>query len=196
MPITGGVDDELEAVLPLVTKIAWKYFGGSLPHGVEMDDLIGAGVVAAMQAATRWDPDGGAKLLTYIGRRAHGAMHDELARYRSGPMSDPHRYTMVSLDSASEDVTELHDEDAVDPLDAVLAGDLRQALNEALDSLPAEVGEAIRLFYIEGLTAKEVALRIGRSEAATYQTIYHHLARLREHPALLAYAPSADKAHP
>lgn len=67
----------LERYLPLVRYNAeriWK----RLPDGVELDDLISAGVFGLMDAIEAFDLDRGVKFETYCVPRIRGAMLDEL----------------------------------------------------------------------------------------------------------------------
>jgi RNA polymerase sigma factor FliA len=67
----------IERYMPLV-----KYHGervwSRLPHGVELDDLISAGVFGLMDAIDAFDLDRGVKFETYCVPRIRGAMLDEL----------------------------------------------------------------------------------------------------------------------
>ncbi|HVX63058.1 MAG TPA: sigma-70 family RNA polymerase sigma factor, partial [Pirellulales bacterium] len=67
----------IEIYLPLV-----KYHGervwSRLPDGVELDDLISAGVFGLMDAIDAYDLSRGVKFETYCVSRIRGAMLDEL----------------------------------------------------------------------------------------------------------------------
>ncbi len=55
-----------------------------------------------------------------------------------------------------------------------------ERLQKALESLPPDYREAIRLSRIEGLKTVEIAERMGRSREAVKQLIFRALRRLRE----------------
>lgn len=64
---------------PLVKKIAYHLIG-RLPASVQVDDLIQAGMIGLLDAATQYDQSQGAQFETYATIRVRGAMLDELRR--------------------------------------------------------------------------------------------------------------------
>ena len=67
----------VEQYLPLV-KYNGERIWSRLPDGVELDDLISAGVFGLMDAINAFDMDRGVKFETYCVPRIRGAMLDEL----------------------------------------------------------------------------------------------------------------------
>ncbi|MEQ8847923.1 FliA/WhiG family RNA polymerase sigma factor [Botrimarina sp.] len=67
----------VEEYLPLV-KYNGERIWSRLPDGVELDDLISAGVFGLMDAINAYDMDRGVKFETYCVPRIRGAMLDEL----------------------------------------------------------------------------------------------------------------------
>ncbi|MEN1680273.1 MAG: FliA/WhiG family RNA polymerase sigma factor [Planctomycetota bacterium] len=67
----------VEAYLPLV-KYNGERIWSRLPDGVELDDLISAGVFGLMDAINAFDTSRGVKFETYCVPRIRGAMLDEL----------------------------------------------------------------------------------------------------------------------
>lgn len=49
--------------------------------GLDVDDLLQAGRLAALQAMPRWDASRGVQMATFLGRRARGGMLDEIERW-------------------------------------------------------------------------------------------------------------------
>ena len=77
---TGNVEYRnrlVERYLPLVKYNAERIWA-RLPDGVELDDLISAGVFGLMDAIDAFDLDRGVKFETYCVPRIRGAMLDEL----------------------------------------------------------------------------------------------------------------------
>lgn len=62
---------------PLVRRLALQLIA-KLPASVDLDDLIQAGMIGLLDAATRYQDDQGAKFETYASQRIRGAMLDEL----------------------------------------------------------------------------------------------------------------------
>lgn len=70
-------DALIEAHLPLVKFVADR-IAARLPHTVDKDDLIGAGLLGLLDATTKYDPSRGVQFKTYAELRVRGAMLDSL----------------------------------------------------------------------------------------------------------------------
>lgn len=75
----GKIDhsDMLAEYAPLVRRLALQLIA-RLPASVELDDLIQAGMLGLLDAATRYQANQGAQFKTYATQRIQGAMLDEL----------------------------------------------------------------------------------------------------------------------
>lgn len=67
----------IESHLPMVKIIALK-IAARLPRGIDLDDLIHAGVLGLIDAAGRFDPAQEVKFATFASARVRGAILDEL----------------------------------------------------------------------------------------------------------------------
>jgi len=74
---TSGSARLLTEYTPLVRRLALQLIA-KLPANVELDDLIQAGMMGLLDAASRYQDDQGAKFETYASQRVRGAMLDEL----------------------------------------------------------------------------------------------------------------------
>jgi RNA polymerase sigma factor for flagellar operon FliA len=70
----------------LVKRIAY-HLAGRLPSSVDVDDLIQAGMIGLLEAATHYSGDRGASFETYAGIRIRGAMIDALRQLDWAPRS-------------------------------------------------------------------------------------------------------------
>ncbi|MEO6078213.1 MAG: RNA polymerase sigma factor FliA [Steroidobacteraceae bacterium] len=70
----------------LVKRIAY-HLAGRLPPSVEVDDLIQAGMIGLLEAASHYASDRGASFETYAGIRIRGAMIDALRKQDWAPRS-------------------------------------------------------------------------------------------------------------
>ncbi|MGA8785951.1 MAG: RNA polymerase sigma factor FliA [Polaromonas sp.] len=73
----AGSGDLLTQYSPLVRRLALQLIA-KLPASVDLDDLIQAGMLGLLDAASRYQDDHGAKFETYASQRIRGAMLDEL----------------------------------------------------------------------------------------------------------------------
>lgn len=84
-----GPDEASELVMrhaELVKRIAY-HLVGRLPPSVEVDDLMQAGMLGLLEAASNYAPNRGASFETYAGIRIRGAMIDALRKLDWAPRS-------------------------------------------------------------------------------------------------------------
>lgn len=70
-------DSLLTEHMPLVKRLA-HHMKAKLPHSVEVDDLVQAGMIGLLDAISRYEETHGAQFETYAVMRIRGAMLDEL----------------------------------------------------------------------------------------------------------------------
>src|SRR5205823_14614658 len=72
-----AVEERVAQFAPLVRRIAF-HLAAKLPSSVDVDDIIQAGLIGLMDAATRFEASQGNQFETYASQRIRGAMLDEL----------------------------------------------------------------------------------------------------------------------
>jgi RNA polymerase sigma factor FliA len=82
----ASMDTLLEQHAPLVQRIAYHLMA-RLPPSVQVDDLIQAGLMGLLDAASHYDASQGAAFETYAAIRIRGSMLDELRRNDWAPKS-------------------------------------------------------------------------------------------------------------
>jgi RNA polymerase sigma factor for flagellar operon FliA len=111
-PSTDDRNRLMEHYLPLVRYNAERIWA-RLPDGVELDDLISAGVFGLMDAISAFDTSRGVKFETYCVPRIRGAMLDELrgmdwvprlVRSRSSKMEAARKELEVALGRPPQDI--------------------------------------------------------------------------------------------
>jgi RNA polymerase sigma factor FliA len=78
-PLEPPQRDRIEAGLPFVESLA-RRVASSMPHSIELGDLIQDGMLGLIDAACRFDESRGIKFETFAERRVRGAMIDALRR--------------------------------------------------------------------------------------------------------------------
>jgi RNA polymerase sigma factor FliA len=76
---TAATNPRVEASLPFVEALA-RRMASTMPHSVDLGDLVQDGVLGLIDAAERFDETRGIKFETFAERRVRGAMIDALRR--------------------------------------------------------------------------------------------------------------------
>jgi RNA polymerase sigma factor for flagellar operon FliA len=78
-PLAASQRDRIAAGLPFVESLA-RRVAASMPHSIELSDLVQDGMIGLIDAARRYDDSRGIKFETFAERRVRGAMIDALRR--------------------------------------------------------------------------------------------------------------------
>lgn len=78
-PVTEAQRDRVAASVPFVEALA-RRVASSMPHSIDLGDLIQDGMIGLIDAANRFDESRGIKFETFAERRVRGAMIDALRR--------------------------------------------------------------------------------------------------------------------
>lgn len=78
-PLTPRESDRIANGLPFVESLA-RRVAASMPHSIDIGDLVQDGMIGLIDAAHRFDEDRGIKFETFAERRVRGAMIDALRR--------------------------------------------------------------------------------------------------------------------
>ncbi len=127
-------------------------------HGpADLEDLVQIGLLTACEVAPRFDPSRGASFLTFVYRRAEGAMIDACRRDRDASGLD---IDDLDLGGPSLEDELLHEEQRRRRADALAAVDLRE-----LTEVERQIVEAV--VANDGSVAKA-----GRAVGVCYKTAY------------------------
>ena len=78
-PLAASQQKRVAASLPFVESLA-RRMASTMPHSIDLGDLVQDGVLGLMDAAHRFDEGRGIKFETFAERRVRGAMIDALRR--------------------------------------------------------------------------------------------------------------------
>src|SRR6187397_2737102 len=78
-PLEASQRERIAAGLPFVESLA-RRVAASMPHSIELSDLVQDGMLGLIDAACRFDEARGIKFETFAERRVRGAMIDALRR--------------------------------------------------------------------------------------------------------------------
>jgi RNA polymerase sigma factor FliA len=76
---SGATNGRVEAGLPFVEALA-RWMASTMPHSIDLSDLVQDGVIGLIDAAERFDEGRGIKFETFAERRIRGAMIDALRK--------------------------------------------------------------------------------------------------------------------
>jgi RNA polymerase sigma factor for flagellar operon FliA len=79
LPLTGSENPRVLAGIPFVEQLA-RRVAATMPHSIDIGDLIQDGVIGLIDAAQRFDEARGIKFETFAERRIRGAMIDALRK--------------------------------------------------------------------------------------------------------------------
>jgi RNA polymerase sigma factor for flagellar operon FliA len=119
-----GESDQIVRHASLVKRIAYHLLN-RLPPTVQIDDLIQAGMVGLLEAASNFDADMGASFETFAGIRIRGSMIDEIRRSDWTPRSVHRKFRSVS-----EAIRKIENETGLDARDTDVAMALGISLGE------------------------------------------------------------------
>src|SRR6187455_3870981 len=77
--VSTGQAERVEAGIPFVEALA-RRMASTMPHSIDLSDLVQDGVIGLIDAAHRFDDSRGIKFETFAERRIRGAMIDALRK--------------------------------------------------------------------------------------------------------------------
>lgn len=147
---TGISDKEqcLKEFAPLVKRIA-HFMMLKLPNSVQVDDIIQAGMIGLLDAASRYDELRGAQFETYASQRIRGAMLDELRGTDWLPRSM--RSDMRKIEAA---ISRVQQRLGKSPTETEIAGELGVTLRDYQQLLQESRGAQL-MYYEDFHNAEE-----------------------------------------
>lgn len=151
-------DEKIIQYLPLVKFIASRVFI-SKASAVDMDDLIGYGVIGLIDAIDKFDPSKGVKFETYASLRIKGAIIDELRKLNWMP-----RTALAKVSRLNEVRDVLKIKLGREPDDKELASELNISVEE-MRKTESYVN------YLSVVSLDEVIFQPGDDELAVHTTV-------------------------
>lgn len=151
----------------LVKRIA-HHLLGRLPHSVQLDDLIQAGMLGLLEAARHYDSTKGASFETYAGIRIRGHMLDEVRRNDWVPRSVYRNSRMIS-----EAVRHLEHQLGREAKDAEVAEELGLPLNEYHEMLQDSASSHLYGFDDLGVTDDVLFYESGAGSNEPHANVMH-----------------------
>ncbi|MDE2412965.1 MAG: sigma-70 family RNA polymerase sigma factor [Sphingomonadales bacterium] len=177
----SAIAERIARFVPMVRRQAWHIHGGGRP-GIELDDLMQAGMVALTEAAQRHAGPTEDGFAAYAKLRVRGAMVDLIRRHvplsRSQSRHDrPVR--IESIDEAYSDTDFAFADERPDSFAILVEEELRGHLAGAIAALPERLQLVIQLYFVEELNLAEIAAALQVSVPRVHQIKAQALDRLR-----------------
>jgi RNA polymerase sigma factor for flagellar operon FliA len=151
----------------LVKRIA-HHLLGRLPHSVQLDDLIQAGMLGLLEAARHYDSSKGASFETYAGIRIRGHMLDEVRRNDWVPRSVYRNSRMIS-----EAVKNLENRFGREAKDTEIAVELGIPINEYHEMLQDSASSHLYGFDDLGVTDDMLHFEGGGESTEPHINVMH-----------------------
>jgi RNA polymerase sigma factor for flagellar operon FliA len=196
--MTAAQSRRIVAGLPFVEALA-RRMASTMPHSIDVGDLVQDGVIGLIDAAHRFDEGRGIKFETFAERRIRGAMIDALRRdawprgvrrvrreLEAGrTIVRIHTIESTSPLATSETVDEACLPTALVPSEpeapdaAYERGEMQDKVRTAIESLPPREQKVISLYYYGDVTMKQIGAEIGVNESRVSQLHARAIKRLR-----------------
>lgn len=165
-----------------------------LPPHLDREDLIGAALIALVQAADQFDERRGVKFSTWAIAKMRGAVLEYLREADWLPRlsrekvkrGEAEEIRVLSLDTLLRPTGEsgeswLHQipDLASLPSERAMHSDLRARLNRCLSSLPERERRAVERYFFGDVTFLEISREMQISESRAYQLVDQAKGRLR-----------------
>jgi len=170
----------------LVTEYAWLVRACARPYflaGGDSEDLIQEGMLGLLSAIRTYDPDKGAKFTTYaefcIRRRIYSAI-----KLASGNKHTPLN-SYISLESSQLDENSAPSAYFLRvPEDFVIAREQVGEVEKLLYGTLSRFESGVLEFYLEGMSYKDMAIRLGKSD----KSIDNAIQRIRKKLSIILHA--------
>jgi RNA polymerase sigma factor for flagellar operon FliA len=129
-----------------------------LPAWIELHELVGDGTLGLVRAAGRFDPERGVPFSRFAGPLIRGAMLDGLRRRTHARRTTRRKAWLSGTQLAVDDAR----------FDTIDAADQAGVL---LDRLPARDRQIAELFFIRGISLKELSRQMRISQPRAFQIL-------------------------
>lgn len=161
---------------------------------LDAEDIVQEAHVEAFRRIGSFSPQGEDALMRWLSTialsRLRNALRDQRTAKRGGRMQL--REAQVRIEQSTVALFEQLSASQATPSRAFATAEAVQAVRAALQQLPPDYAEAVRLVHLEGGSVRHAALRMRRSERAIHGLCRRGLAMLRRHLRSLPMLDSAS----
>ncbi|KTD16498.1 RNA polymerase sigma factor FliA [Legionella jordanis] len=166
----GKVNQQTQEMLvkthALMVKRIAHHLLGRLPHSVQLDDLIQAGMLGLLEAVRHYDSTKGASFETYAGIRIRGHMLDEVRRNDWVPRSVYRNARVIA-----EAVKKVENRLGRDAKDSEIASELNISLEDYHEMLKDSCGSQLYGFDDLGVTDDVLKIESGNESTEPHVNV-------------------------
>ncbi len=157
--VQGGDRHALTILYERYVRAVWRYAHARLHDQQETEDLVSETFLAAIRTIDGFDPQ-------------RGTVHAWLLGIVRNKLRDHWRKVNRNTTERLAEASVLIDGDSGDPEMALMASETGDAVVQSLNRLKDEERLALEWKYMESLSVREIAERLGRSERAIEAILY------------------------
>ena len=162
----AAFDELLNLLRPKITAFCRGRMGADLRKAVEVNDILQDTSLKAFASIKNVQWQGERALCSWFCGIAQNVIYTYSKR-------------LLRIKPVAADY-ELADQDGASPSRQARRGERFDRLQKAMDRLTVEQQQVVRLTRIQGLSVRDAASRMDRSEKATYQLLWRAVQKLRE----------------
>ena len=153
--------------------------GSQLQRKIEPEDVLQEASMEALRTLQQtdlssWDP------LNWLFQICERKIIDSHRRFFASQKRDASREASIPDGTAAAGLADLLAASMTTPSDAFSRDQRQLRMLAALDTLPEDQREALRMRYLVGLSSKEIAQKLGKTDGATRVMISRALGKLHE----------------
>jgi RNA polymerase sigma-70 factor (ECF subfamily) len=158
--VQGGDRASLTVLYRRHVAGVWRYVSARLPRDRQAtEDVVSETFLAAIRTVQTFDP-------------RHGTVYAWLLGITRNKLRDHWRRAGRGVEDAAMPADLLAESDSAGPEERAIAGEVKDAVARALDALDDEQRLVLEWKYLESLSVREIAERLGRTQRAVEAILY------------------------
>ena len=149
-----------------LSRLVGSRVGPAVREDLDVDDVVQETFRLALESIESFESRGDDSFIRWLGHIAENVIRKAARTTARKP--------------STEEILEIADRTTTPPSANLRRDERFDRLQSALESLPPDYRQVIRLSRIEGLKTEEIAERMGRSTSAVKQLLFRALRRLRD----------------
>jgi len=173
-------DQQLDRHRSYLQMLANMHFDRRLQGRLGVSDIVQETLQEAHQQRENFRGDNTAQLAGWLRQMLRNNMIDAARRHLRGKRAVNMERSIAAMNRSSLRLDAVLAGDQSSPSECLMRHEQLLTMAEALDELPPDQAEAVRLKHLEGLSLKEIGEAMNRSTPAVAGLLHRGLKNLRE----------------